>query len=316
MQSMEDREFIGKSGCQILFRHLRNGVFIDKTELATICNLSWPSINNIQKDACRKGIIIPSSQKLGAINPDYAANFAGIHISDKTIDLSIINFSGKVIKTMQMLPPTKKSFFESLVSLFRELDFSNITALSISSDEFYKTEDKSSLKSLHFCDDIKSNLVFYEDYIRYEVPETVETYFAKTCFAYSVKCLDMNASELSEVTVVITHVGNKVYLNFINDDIITKKSSNFHILELTGEREFYDEIILPVWKFMKPDKIIVISSDDKIKDERNLYEWKRRIWLYQRDWIKDSSPNIVALDFCPSESTALHAMYNYYGWKY
>lgn len=322
MQSKEFREFIGNPCCQNLLRCLRNNISIDKPELARICNLTWQTINNVQKEACSKGIIIPSpQQKLGTINPDYTANFAGIHISDKAIDLSIINFSGKVIKKIRknIVLLEKKAIFENLVNFIKNLDFSNIIALSISSDEFY--QDKFNNDLLHFYDHY---LVCFEDHIRHAIPEAVETYYVKTSFANAIKCMDME-KELSKVISVITCIENRVYINIIAGTTLVKKSSNFIVLDLTNEncneeKVFYDQAILPVWGVIHPDKMILLASEDeKIATliKNNCDEWKRQMWFYQRTWNALGGPEeVIALDFCPSESTALHAMYNYYGWKY
>lgn len=300
----ELRKFIGTY--QTLFRILRNDVPIDTIDIRALAkksNVSWPTMKKAIKATIDKGLTNDTTKK---INLESIGKFAGIYLSEKAITLSIIDFSGKVVESMsKSFAKEEVNFFQNIIGFIKGLDFSSIEALSISSDEYYQEK-----LMLHFYD----FLVLHKTALESEIPKTVPIYFLATSLANLIAYID-ETQEFFPPIVLFNCVRNKVYINISDYPSVI----NFKIFDSGDKKDyFYYQIILPAWDVLKPNKMIFLSPDDKpTRDwiESNKTQWTSMLYSYHRV-LTTHNVTMEVLESSPSKNTAIHAMYNYFGWRY
>lgn len=300
---MQSREFISRG--KAFFRDLRKGNEKFKSEIKTEMGISFPVIDKIMPNLLLNGPLKATTTKKLMINPNYQS-FAGIYISKDSIDISVIDFSGKEIHFETKKFGLELSFFEALREVLN-LD-SSIKGVSICSDDYYDYYGNAKINEYFFIDN-----KFIKEYL----PDGIEYYFEKTCVTNSFKWYE--DAESDELNVIFSFFGDDSYYTIMKNGVIVQKRRYTKSLEKISD--FYENVIFPVWQTINPDNMIFIAPFENIFDfiKCNIPTWSEKIKMSdmvinQCFEIKTRTKLIVQEQNHPSEAAAFHAMYSYYGW--
>ncbi len=300
---MQSKEFISRG--KVFFRDLRKGNEKYKTEIKTEMGISFPVMDKILPELLLNGPLKATTTKKLMINPNYQS-FAGVYISKDSIDISVIDFSGKEIRFETKNFGLEMSFFETLREVLN-LD-SSITAVSICSDEYYDYTGNAKINDYFFIDN---------QLIKEYVPEGIEYYFEKTCVTNSFKWYE--DAESDELNVIFSFFQDDSYYAIMKNGVIVQKRRYSKSLEKIND--FYENVIFPVWQTINPDNMIFIAPSENIFNfiKYNIPIWSEKIKrsdmvINQCFEIRKTTKLIVQEQVHPSVATAIYAMYSYYGW--
>ena len=300
---MQSREFISRG--KVFFRDLRKGNAKYKTEIKTEMGISFPVMDKVMPELLLNGPLKSTTTKKLLINPNYQS-FAGVYISKDSIDISVIDFSGREIRFETKNFGLEMSFFETLREVLN-LD-SSIMAVSICSDTYFDYNGIAKISD-YFCIDNKL--------IKEYVPEEIEYYFEKTCVTNSFKWYD--DAESDELNVIFSFFEDDSYYTIMKNGVIVQKRR--YLKSLKTINEFYENIVFPVWQTINPDNMIFIAPSEDIFDfiKYNIPVWSEKIKrsdmvLNQCFEIRKTTKLIVQKQIHPSIAAAIYAMYRYYGW--
>lgn len=300
---MQSREFISRG--KVFFRDLRKGNEKFKTEIKTEMGISFPVMDRIMPELLLNGPLKATTTKKLMINPNYQS-FAGVYISKDSIDISVIDFSGKKIRFETKKFGLEMSFFETLREILN-LD-SSIMAVSICSDKYYD-----------YMGNAKINDYFYIDnqIIKEYISEGIEYYFEKTCVTNSFKWYE--DAESDELNVIFSFFEDDSYYTIMKNGVIVQKRR--YTRSLYKINDFYENVVFPVWQTINPDNMIFIAPSENIFNfiKYNIPIWSEKIKrsdmvINQCFEVRRPTKLIVQKQVHSSEAAAIYAMYSYYGW--
>lgn len=302
---MQSREAISKA--PNYFRHLRKGEAKFKQTLHNEMGISFPTLAKTLDNLLSDEALKETTDGKLLINPSYVS-FAGVYISKGTIELSVIDFSGKEIHTDSKKFVDKISCTEALAEILKLEYPENIKAVSICSHHYFNHGNYA---------DFNYFLGLSNDSIRKFVPEGIEFYLGKTCETNSWKWYD--DTEDNGLNVVFSFFKNNTYYTIMKNGAVIQKrrySDTF-----TSEDIFGNTVLFPVWKAINPDNMIFIESDENDIDliKQNISAWQNKMMICHNTFnqsfeMRDETKLIVSKKFCPSVGAAFHALYSYYGW--
>ena len=301
---MQSKEIISR--WKVSFRELRKGKEKQKNDLVQESGISWSTINKVLPDLVSVGALKESQGNKLVINPEYEY-FAGIYISQNIVELSMIDFSGKEKLFRTKVFSDQQTYVDALIEILKINHIKNIKAVSICADDyfgymgaevFYLPTNSNQMKGLF-------------------VPEWQELYFAKTCETNALKWYEETGN--SELNVIFSFSEDKTYYTIMKNGFIIQNRR--YCESIKNVKNFYTDVILPVWKAINPSNMVFVASSEEILNiiNENIEEWQKHIGIHQliinKEFELREPTKLIATEYSrPSESAALYALYSYYGW--
>ena len=298
---MQTRELVSLG--KAFFRDLRRNHEKNISQIRSEVGIAYPTIKYNWDKLFTNGPLLDTGKNKFVINSDYQS-FAGIYVSKDTIDLSVIDFSGKEIKYMSKKYNGNYIFYEVLQEIFLSLD-SSVEAVAICSDEYLEGTKPPKINELIWVND---------SFIKEKLPESIEYYFEKTCVTNSFKWYEDSAND--ELNVIFSLSEQNSFYTIMKNGVIVQKRITYGLCE-----DFYEKVIKPVWQSINPNNMVFVNFSNMKSDvlESYISEWQNKIRISHLNLNKDFETreytNLICFDkFHKSKGSALYALYTYYGW--
>lgn len=329
-QTTEENNILLKNS--LLFRLLRNTINYElhKNFIGDLCSVSWPTVQNSSIALKKLGVLQNSIDSNMPINPNYA-HFAGVYITENSMDIALVDFQGNTIKKRSYKPLKDENMHSLIFRILKNFDYSNLKGLSISSDNNYNDSIERRLETF-IPHKIGINMEQFQEACKIPtehfcfkaIPTNIANCIAQEEFeCKSAKSLE-SALELNKKTiVVISYNNNEVFSTTIYNGKVIEKSANLtNCFESNTGRisneEFIEKFVAPSLRLFSPDKFVFFSNNEKTLNwmEKNLNDWKLLILSHKAKIYPFTIPSLAINKTTPAESTALHSMYAYYGWEF